>query len=133
MNSFSRRLKASCRADDIVRAALDADPPFNGSICKFVHDHGGKDYLNQRIAPIVGKPNRRPGDAIARLIGIAVTSWAEPDADLSLALLTRLNYEDFFAYMPEHKYIFVPTRALWPAASVNARLPAKLCFGMDNL
>ncbi len=30
---------------------------------------------------------------------------------------------DFHAYMPEHSYIFTPTRALWPAASVNARFP----------
>lgn len=28
---------------------------------------------------------------------------------------------DFYAYMPEHKYIFVPSRELWPASSVNAR------------
>jgi hypothetical protein len=32
--------------------------------------------------------------------------------------------EDFLAYMPMHGYIFVPTRDLWPAASVNARVPS---------
>jgi hypothetical protein len=30
---------------------------------------------------------------------------------------------DFIAYMPAHGYIFVPSRELWPAASVNARVP----------
>jgi phage/plasmid primase-like uncharacterized protein len=30
---------------------------------------------------------------------------------------------DFRAYMPQHKYIFLPTGDLWPAESVNARLP----------
>ena len=30
---------------------------------------------------------------------------------------------DFRAFMPMHSYIFVPTRELWPAASVNARIP----------
>ena len=30
---------------------------------------------------------------------------------------------DFYAYMPEHTYIFAPTREIWPAASVNARIP----------
>ena len=30
---------------------------------------------------------------------------------------------DFLAYMPAHGYIFVPSRELWPAASVNARVP----------
>ena len=30
---------------------------------------------------------------------------------------------DFWAYMPKHQYIFVPTGEMWPAASINARLP----------
>jgi hypothetical protein len=34
-----------------------------------------------------------------------------------------VRLEDFWAHMPEHKYIFAPTRDLWPGASVNARLP----------
>jgi hypothetical protein len=35
-----------------------------------------------------------------------------------------LRLDDFFAYMIEHKYIFTPTGQIWPASSVNARLPA---------
>jgi hypothetical protein len=34
-----------------------------------------------------------------------------------------VRLEDFVAYMPMHKYLFIPTRELWPAASVDARLP----------
>jgi hypothetical protein len=34
-----------------------------------------------------------------------------------------ITVTDFFAYMPAHKYIFVPTRELWPDRSVNGRLP----------
>lgn len=34
---------------------------------------------------------------------------------------TPVTTEDLYAYLPEHKYIFIPTRELWPAASVNAR------------
>src|SRR5262245_23000360 len=34
-----------------------------------------------------------------------------------------VSVDDFYAYMPGHAYIFAPTRELWPAASVNARLP----------
>jgi Family of unknown function (DUF5906) len=30
--------------------------------------------------------------------------------------------DDFYAYMPTHRYIFAPCRQLWPARSVNARL-----------
>jgi hypothetical protein len=30
---------------------------------------------------------------------------------------------DFYAYMPMHSYIFAPSREMWPAASVNSRIP----------
>ena len=36
---------------------------------------------------------------------------------------TDLKPDDFYAYMLEHKYIFAPTGEIWPAASVDARLP----------
>ena len=35
-----------------------------------------------------------------------------------------LSLEHFHAYMPMHQYIFATSRELWPASSVNARLPA---------
>ena len=41
-------------------------------------------------------------------------------ADVQHAKGVRLS--DFSVYMPLHKYIFQPTRELWPASSVNARL-----------
>ena len=34
-----------------------------------------------------------------------------------------VSLEDLWAYMPQHTYIFVPTREMWPAASVNSRVP----------
>ncbi len=37
---------------------------------------------------------------------------------------TTVTVQDFYAYMPAHEYIFVPTRELWPAASVKARCEA---------
>ena len=33
-----------------------------------------------------------------------------------------ISTSDFYAYMPAHQYIFVPSRELWPPASVNARV-----------
>jgi hypothetical protein len=30
---------------------------------------------------------------------------------------------DFRAYMPQHNYIYIPSRQMWPGASVNARIP----------
>ncbi len=36
---------------------------------------------------------------------------------------TAVTLEDVWAYMPQHTYIYVPTREMWPAASVNSRVP----------
>jgi len=33
------------------------------------------------------------------------------------------TFTDFYAYSPDHKFLCIPTRELWPASSVNARLP----------
>jgi hypothetical protein len=44
---------------------------------------------------------------------------AYPDA----AEPAGVSLDDFYAYMPMHSYIFVPSREMWPASSVNARLP----------
>ena len=30
--------------------------------------------------------------------------------------------EDFYAYLPQHKYIYIPTRELWTSASINSTL-----------
>ena len=42
----------------------------------------------------------------------------DPDSAFNLSL------NDFYAYMPTHSYIFVPTRERWPASSVNSRIQA---------
>ncbi len=34
-----------------------------------------------------------------------------------------LSLTDFYAYMPDHRYIFTPSREMWPSTSVNARVP----------
>src|SRR5262249_5788119 len=38
------------------------------------------------------------------------------------AVQATVTLEDFYAYMPDHDYIFTPTGEHWPGASVNARL-----------
>src|SRR5262249_52643950 len=34
-----------------------------------------------------------------------------------------ITLDDFRAYMPTHSYLFVPTRQMWAASSVNSRIP----------
>jgi hypothetical protein len=47
------------------------------------------------------------------------TSGAEPAGNSE----GIISLADFYAHMPTHSYIFAPSGDLWPAASVNARLP----------
>lgn len=35
-------------------------------------------------------------------------------------LPAAVTEQDFFAYLPAHQYLYIPTRELWPASSVNA-------------
>lgn len=35
----------------------------------------------------------------------------------------RVSLSDFHAHMPDHRYIFAPTGDLWPASSIDSRLP----------
>jgi hypothetical protein len=37
-------------------------------------------------------------------------------------LAAGASINDFYAYLPQHSYIYVPTREMWPAASINAHL-----------
>jgi hypothetical protein len=34
-----------------------------------------------------------------------------------------VTLDDFYAYMPQHSYLYTPSREPWPGASVNARIP----------
>jgi hypothetical protein len=39
------------------------------------------------------------------------------------SLPEAVTLEDFYAYMPQHNYIYTPSREPWPGSSVNARIP----------
>jgi hypothetical protein len=43
-----------------------------------------------------------------------------------------VSLDDFNAYMPAHSYIFTPSREMWPAASVNARISPVFLFDKEG-
>jgi len=61
-----------------------------------------------------------PGDHIGDDDYTAATQQAIEEA---MNPPTPVGMDDFYAHMPDHRYIFVPTRDLWPASSVNSRVP----------
>lgn len=65
----------------------------------------------------------------------AIATAAEPDADTPKADeqgLAGVSLADFHAYMPLHSYIFAPSREMWPASSVNARVRPLPVVGADG-
>jgi hypothetical protein len=78
-------------------------------ICRIPQaDDGSKQGIDDYIAA---------GGDLAQLLSAAVSFdrfVAESRGTLSV--------DDFRAYMPMHKYIFMPTGELWPSSSVNARI-----------
>jgi hypothetical protein len=41
------------------------------------------------------------------------------------------SFDDFYAFLPEHKYIYAPTRKLWPAESIRSILGDEATFALD--
>ena len=51
----------------------------------------------------------------------------------ALASSKEVSIDDFHAYMPMHAYIFIPTGELWPASSIDSRLPRQRLVGGNGL
>ncbi|MCX5543032.1 DUF5906 domain-containing protein [Paraburkholderia sp. CNPSo 3076] len=49
--------------------------------------------------------------------------FAKANGSARIGAAPGYSYSDFYAHMPTHKYLHVPTGELWPASSVNAKLP----------
>ena len=67
-------------------------------------------YLARKHSPgwSYGGAEAKSGEASAR-------AGAQTKADPS-----ALQPDDFYAYMPSHSYIFIPSGEMWPASSVNS-------------
>jgi hypothetical protein len=53
-----------------------------------------------------------------------LTMAAAPESDIKLS--------DFKAYLPQHSYIYIPTRDLWPGVAVDAVVPSIPLFNLDG-
>lgn len=90
-------------------------------------------FIGKTLSDPFEGPNYGRGKAIlyGRPDGsLVISSFAHGGCRYELKIELRL--EDFVAYMPMHKYVFLPTRDLWPASSVNARIPPVKPAGTDK-
>jgi hypothetical protein len=76
-------------------------------------------------------------DAQPRTNGVTVGTLfhmaAQCGADFSQwKQIDHVSLDDFYAYMPMHTYIFVPSREMWPGSSINARLGSVSFYHPDG-
>jgi Family of unknown function (DUF5906)/Primase C terminal 2 (PriCT-2) len=58
---------------------------------------------------------------------------AEVGGDVAGAVDEGVRIHHFRAYMPLHSYIFMPSREMWPASSVNSRIPPIPLFDKNGM
>ena len=83
--------------------------------CGLLKDDGGVAVMatmNSGLAAGMAKPRTGPGRTTSSVVATKARATHEKHGGVSL--------EDFYGYMPLHNYIFIPSRDLWPASSVNA-------------
>jgi hypothetical protein len=71
---------------------------------------------------LAAKECRAPDDYVGNIERAFMNGVAQPAGPFIEYESVTLN--DFVAYLPQHLYIYIPTRETWPAASVNGRIPS---------
>lgn len=97
-----------------------------GSTSPGIKDFGVHDVGDAR------KGNRTPLDVVVehgKKSFSAAVAWLREQ--LGLPPEAGVTLDDFSAYMPQHFFIFTPTREPWPASSVNSQLPP-MPDGLDD-
>ena len=71
--------------------------------------------------PDLGAPPDDPAPPIEAYAGELTRGTARSNGNGAAQADEVVAVTDFYAYMPMHQYLFVPTRELWPGSSVNAK------------
>ena len=114
----------------IARAAGDSEWADRAQAARDAVKHssaGGNTPGLPQLADIVGTPAARK---IADWLGYRHTEQRldNEEKPRNAPRDGGVTLDHFYSYMPMHRYIFVPTREMWPAVSVNARLPPRPLF-----
>ena len=85
-------------------------------------------FLRSAVAGLVNVDEERRQRRLKEIPGMVASAVAKlRQQDRSpvtpAEAVNGVALDDFHAYMPMHSYIFAPSREMWPAGSVNARIP----------
>jgi hypothetical protein len=137
---------------DALRSVMDGARPFNGHTVKQLqmsgperdepppHDEIPEWASDGRDDDHVDVDDRAADGAGVRNAGHQGTEkpkeksgGAAPAAgDEPASAIEGVSVSDFHALMPMHSYIFAPSREMWPASSVNARIPPIAAIEADG-
>jgi hypothetical protein len=92
---------------------------------------GMLDSASWRAAdPKTWKVRRR---GVAKMVASAVKKYADPrTARGSPGGTGPINASDFYSVLPQHRYLFVPTRDLWPSESIDSLLSKAVRLNLDT-
>lgn len=95
----------SAAAFRLARRLIAADCSFDQMVAALKADPETADWVRDKGEPGGGRELKRLWERARAETGVGVT------------------LADFWGYMPQHSYIYAPTREPWPSGSVDARLP----------
>lgn len=105
-----------------VRIVADRDPPGIAHACAVAQ---ALDGVAESVELVQAARGKDAHDHLAAGFGledfVRVEQPELPPAEKTDDVGVKLT--DFYAYLPMHSYIFAPIGELWPASSVNARIP----------
>jgi hypothetical protein len=107
----------------------DAIASFVSSVVRCANDPEGRERVRSAAGAVERLAKGEPTSGFPRMTEL----WGADVSRLFAAWLCKRSHsvrkadpaiglEDFYAYMPMHSYIFVPSRELWPGGSINARI-----------
>jgi hypothetical protein len=104
--------------------------PLTRAAASYVKLHNGSPFEKEKLKALLRnainkapKGSTRDEASIDRYLSDQYLDDAITSAAKKFVKEGAVTLADFYAFMPRHTYIFVPTRELWPASSVNSRLP----------
>jgi len=104
----------------------DQDKPGRRTVAKAAARFTSMGYQIRIARPLTGK------DVNDALLAIGLDQAVCSIEDYQqISGQAGVGIEDFHAYMPSHSYIYIPARDMWPASSVNARIPP-IPVGVDG-
>ena len=107
------------------------DMPLKGDVSNWLDNGGTVDAFYALVDSVLAwAPAARP-EPVREDSGPREFAPLADEAPIGQPIGEGVERSDFQAFMPGHAYIFVPSGELWPASSVNSRIPT-IADGVDK-